>query len=263
MSILEGSHSDAMFGQQTELSIRYFGNHGRTIGDVPELIGYLAKIKRAAAAVNLRLGVLDSVRGNAIIRACREIEEGVHRDQFPTALVLGGGGTTTNMNVNEVVAFRASRISSVVVHPNDHVNASQSTNDVLPTAFALTVADRSRRPQTSLQLLATALDAKADEFAGIRYLGRTCLRDAVSSDAGASLRGQASAVRRGAREISEAIAGLSEVPLGGTVLGTGIGAPPDFARLVVEELAQDVIIPIRAAANRYDVMSFQIGRAHV
>src|ERR1035437_7697863 len=158
---------EVLYGKQTKLSLDNFGAPARRIGDIPTFIRYFALIKKAAAAANRSLGVLDDTRAAAIIEACEEVAAGLHAEQFPTALVLGGGGTTTNMNINEVIAARASQLASVAIHPNDHV----------PTAMALTMVHLVAGPLSALQVLAGALDEKAAEYDEIRYLGRTCWQD--------------------------------------------------------------------------------------
>lgn len=246
---------ERLYGPQTELGVRNFPLRGRTFGDLIPFVRNYALVKLAAARVNHAHGVLDQVRRDAIVAACRELVDGVHADQFPTPLVQGGGGTTANMNINEVVAARASRIAGVPVHPNDHVNASQSTNDTYPTAMALTLLDLVDAPVAALHELAAAFERKAEEFADVPHLGRTCLQDAVSLTAGDSHRGHAAAVRRVADGLREAAGALHEVPIGGTAVGTGVGAPDGFGGQVAAELAALTGRPVAAAANRFDAMS--------
>lgn len=247
--------SETLYGAQTEASLASFGSRGRRIGDIPAFVRNYALVKKAAATVNQELGALDETRGQAIITACEEIAAGAHLDQFPTALVLGGGGTTTNMNVNEVIAARATQIAGVAVHPNDHVNASQSTNDTFPTAMALTIMELADGPLTALAALAQALDEKASENAETAYLGRTCLQDAVSLRAGQTLHGQARAVRRGADELWRAVRELSAVPLGATVLGTSIGSPEGFAAACVAELTHLIDQDVTVSPDFFDTLA--------
>jgi len=255
----EGAESteprETLYGMQTQLSLRNFGSPGRRIADIPSLIRNYAFVKRAAAAANLSLGVLDNHRAKAIMAACDEVAAGLHTEQFPTALVLGGGGTTTNMNLNEVIAARATQLASVEVHPNDHVNASQSTNDSLPTAMALTVIDTADGPLSALRGLAEALKDKAVEHHETPYLGRTCLQDAVSVRAGQTLRAQARAIGRGADGLESAVRELSAVPLGATVLGTSIGAPEGFTRMCIDELRTLVDIDVTGAQDHFDALA--------
>ncbi|MCR6487446.1 lyase family protein [Amycolatopsis sp. OK19-0408] len=242
-------------GPQTALGVRNFPLRGRTFGDLPAFVRNFARVKLAAARVNHESGVLDEVRRDAIVAACEEILDGAHADRFPTPLVQGGGGTTANMNVNEVVAARASVLAGVPVHPNDHVNAAQSTNDTYPTAMALTALELVAGPVTALRELAEAFDRKAVEFAGTPHLGRTCLQDAVSLTAGDTHRAHAAAIRRVADGLDTATAALREVPIGATAVGTGVGAPAGFGDRVTAELAALTGLPLRAAENRFDALS--------
>lgn len=246
---------ERLYGMQTELGVRNFPLRGRTFGDLSALVRNYARVKLAAARVNHREGVLDDVRHDAIVAACQEIIAGEHADQFPTPLVHGGGGTTANMNVNEVVAARASAIAGVRVHPNDHVNASQSTNDTYPTAMALTIFELARAPLAALEELALAFDAKVAEFDDVRHLGRTCLQDAVSLSAGDTHRGHAAAIRRVAAGLSRAADGMSEIPLGATAVGTGIGAPDGFGRRCAEELSELTGREITRSGNLFDSLA--------
>ena len=246
---------EVLYGTQTRLSLENFGAPARRIGDIPAFIHYYALIKRAAAAANLTSGVLDGVQAAAIIAACDEVAAGQHLEQFPTSLVLGGGGTTTNMNINEVIAARATQLASTLIHPNDHVNASQSTNDTFPTAMALTIMKLVAAPLSALRGLAEALVVKATEYDETFYLGRTCLQDAVSVRVGQTLRAQARAINRGADGLENATRELSDVPLGATVLGTSIGAPEGFAQLCMAELRPLVDLNVRTAEDFFDAMA--------
>ena len=246
---------EVLYGTQTRLSLENFGAPARRIGDIPAFIHYYALIKRAAAAANLTSGVLDGVQAAAIIAACDEVAAGQHLEQFPTSLVLGGGGTTTNMNINEVIAARATQLASTLIHPNDHVNASQSTNDTFPTAMALTIMKLVAPPLSALRGLAEALVVKATEYDETFYLGRTCLQDAVSVRVGQTLRAQARAINRGADGLENATRELSDVPLGATVLGTSIGAPEGFAQLCMAELRPLVDLNVRTAEDFFDAMA--------
>jgi aspartate ammonia-lyase len=249
------SPGDRLYGPQTELGLRNFPLRGRTFGELAPFVRNFARVKLAAARVNGELGVLDQVRRDAIVAACEELIAGEHADQFPTPLVHGGGGTTANMNVNEVVAARASVIAGTRVHPNDHVNASQSTNDSYPTAMALTVQEMVSTPVAALRNLAAAFDRKAEEFADTPHLGRTCLQDAVTVRAGDTHRGHAAAVRRVAGGLGAAASALRAVPIGATAVGTGIGAPHGFGERVAVELAALTGMPITAAPDRFDALS--------
>jgi len=244
-----------LYGQQTTLSLGNFPGPGRTFGDVPVFVRNYALVKLAAARANYEVGVLDEARKDAIVAACEEIAAGTHATQFPSALLLGGGGTTTNMNVNEVIAARASQLLGKPVHSNDHVNASQSTNDTYPTAMALTVLDLARQPLEALEDLTTALEAKAAEFDQTPHLGRTCVRDAVTLTAGQSHRAQAAAVRRTARALGDAVAEMHTVALGATAVGTGLGASADYRAIAVHELASVTGRNLEPAPDMFDALA--------
>lgn len=244
-----------LYGRQTELGAANFGPGRRRLADVPVLIRNYAEVKAAAARANAALGVVDDRRARAILAATREIAAGDHDEQFPTALVLGGGGTTSNMNVNEVIAARASQLAGVDVHPNDHVNASQSTNDTYPTAMALTVLSLSERPLASLEALIAAVEEKAAEYDETVRLGRTCLQDAVTLTVGQTHRSHAAALRRTADGVRDAVAPLAAVPLGATVLGTGIGSPEGYRERAVAELAEATGLPLSSSDDLFDSLA--------
>lgn len=244
-----------LYGTQTELAVANFPPLGRRFGDVKPLVRAYAVVKLAAARANHRAGVLDETRRDAITAACQEIIDGQHADQFPTALVHGGGGTTANMNINEVIAARASDLAGALVHPNDHVNASQSTNDTYPTAMTLALLELVDAPVTALRELAAAFERAASEFDQIPHLGRTCLQDAVRVTAGDTHRAHTAAVRRAADGLANAVAGLNAVPIGATAVGTGVGAPADFGQLCVAELTTLTNRPITASANPFDSLA--------
>ena len=245
-------------GPQTLLALANFPSHGRRFSDVPEFVRAYAQVKAAAATANVALGVLDAERGDAITAAAREVADGRHADRFPTALVQGGGGTSTNMNVNEVLAARATELlagSGVVVHPNDHVNRSQSTNDTYPTAMALALRALTAPAVAALGVLERSLLAKADEYGPLPRLGRTCLQDAVPLPVDATHRAQAAAVRRAAGGLRDAAAALTAVPLGATAVGTGIGAPDGYAAAAVSELAALAGVEVAVADDFFDALA--------
>lgn len=244
-----------LFGKQTELGVKNFGSGRRRVADVPALVKNYGLVKQAAARANGQLGVITDAQADAIEQASREVAEGQHDEQFPTALVLGGGGTTTNMNANEVISARAAQIAGEPIHPNDHVNASQSTNDSYPTAMALTVLDLAEAPITALHALADAFDAKAAEYDATVRLGRTCLQDAVTLTVGETHRSHAAAIRRMAGEVEDAVVVLKEVPLGATVLGSGIGAVPGYREKAVAELAKLTGRDLTPAPDMFDSLA--------
>ena len=251
----ETSNGRVLFGKQSSLAVENFGTAGRAVADVPVFVRNYAFVKAAAARSNASLGVLAPDVAGAIEAACAEIASGVHGSQFPTALVLGGGGTTTNMNFNEVIAARASQILGLAVHPNDHVNASQSTNDTYPTAMALTIRELSAEPLRALTALADALEGKAAEYDTTQRLGRTCLQDAVVLSVGQTHRSHAAAIRRVTEGLRAATAELDSIPVGATVLGTGIGAPQGYRELCVQDLSEATGRQLLGSADLVDALS--------
>lgn len=230
-----------LYGAQTQLALENFPDGGRRLSDVPTLIRAYAHVKAAAAHANARLDVLDPERAAAIADAAEAIASGAYDDQFPLALVQGGGGTSTNMNFNEVIAHLATRAlrsqgSSLGVHPNDHVNRSQSTNDTYPTAMALALYDLCQPALSALDQLQASLLAKAGERDDLLRLGRTCLQDAVLITVGQTHRGQAHAVGRTRDALARTVRELQSIPLGATAVGTGVGAPQGFPEIAVEYL---------------------------
>jgi aspartate ammonia-lyase len=249
------------YGRQTELALRNLPGHGRLLSQTPELLRGYAWVKEAAARANVELGVLDEAMSAAIELAAREVAAGTHDAEFPLPVVQGGGGTSTNMNVNEVIATRATELLATGgdddprVHPNDHVNRSQSTNDTYPTAMALALAQLARTTRQALEVLEHSLLAKGAEYDRLVRLGRTCLRDAVPLTAGQTHRGQAHAVRRTSALLARAVDELLAVPLGATVLGTGISAPPGFAAVAVRHLRALCGYEVTVADDYFDALA--------
>lgn len=249
-----------LFGQQTRLALSNFPDDGRRLSDVPQFLRAYAMVKAAAAAANVELGVLDASIGAAIGEAAREVAEGMHTAQFPTALVQGGGGTSTNMNLNEVLATRAAQLldSSAsagvapIVHPNDHVNRSQSTNDTYPSAMAMAVYQLTQPAVQALSVLEEALLAKAEQFDDLQRLGRTCLQDAVPLTVGQTHRAQATALHRHRRDLTAAAAHLTALPLGATAVGTGVGAPDGYPDRAVSHLCRLTGSEYSVAENFFD-----------
>ena len=251
----------ALYGAQTVRAAANFGATSARLGDRPELLRALAQVKASAAEANRELGVLEAPIAAAIVRAADELAAGGLGDQFPIALVQGGGGTTTNMAVNEVLANRAAQILGAepgrydVVHPLDHVNRSQSTNDVVPTALALAAQACARAALAGLGDVIEALDGLAEQAGDDLRLGRTCLQDAVPLPIAAYHGAQATAVRRAAAELRRSLDALLEVPLGATAVGTGIGAPPGYRERAVELLAERSGLPLRPSADLFDALA--------
>ncbi len=243
--------ADAMWGAQTQRAVQNFQISGERLP--PELVSALALIKAAAAIVNGELGVLPPDLAAAIHDAAVEVAAGRHDDQFPVDVFQTGSGTSSNMNANEVIARLAAGRLGRPVHPNDHVNASQSSNDVFPSAIHLAAARlivRSLLP--ALDHLASALEAKAFEFAEVVKSGRTHLMDATPVTLGQEFGGYAAAVRHSADRATAVVTDVGELPLGGTAVGTGLNAPLSFAEAVISQLAEDLGLPLTEARDHFE-----------
>jgi fumarate hydratase class II len=243
--------ADALWGAQTQRAVENFPMSGQRLPR--EMIGALASIKGAAAMVNAELGVIDADLAQAIHDAAAEVARGSHDDQFPIDVFQTGSGTSSNMNANEVIATLAARRLGRPVHPNDHVNASQSSNDVFPSAIHLAAARMIKRSLLpALDHLAAALEAKAAEFAGVVKSGRTHLMDATPVTLGQEFGGYAAAVRHGAERAGAVLPDVGELPLGGTAVGTGLNAPAGFAATVIARLAADLDLPLTEARDHFE-----------
>ena len=243
----------ALWGAQTERARAH-----RLSGErMPrEVIIALARIKSAAAAVNAELGIIDADMAQAIQDAAGEIAvgevgDGGRFEDFPLDVFQTGSGTSTNMNANEVIATLATRRLGRPVHPNDHVNASQSSNDVFPSAVHIAAARTLGALIHALDHLASTLEAKAAEFADVVKSGRTHLMDAVPVTLGQEFSGYAAAVRHGIRRIRGVLPEVCELPLGGTAVGTGLNAPPGFAAAVIRRLSSEGR-PFTEASNHFE-----------
>jgi len=242
---------DALWRAQTQRAVENFPISGR--GLEPAHIRALATIKAAAAKVNAELGVISAEIGAAIEAAAQEIIDGRHNDQFPIDTFQTGSGTSSNMNTNEVIATLANRATGLNVHPNDHVNASQSSNDVFPSSIHLAATEAVTRDLIpALTHLMSALDAKGDEFAHVVKAGRTHLMDATPVTLGQEFHGYAAQIRLGIERLEATLPRLAELPLGGTAVGTGINTPPGFAPKVIEHLRQMTGLPLTEARNHFE-----------
>lgn len=248
--------ADALWGAQTARAVENFPISGQPVP--PGVVRALARIKAAAARVNADLGVLDPDRAAAIAAAADEVASGRHDGQFPVDVFQTGSGTSTNMNVNEVVARRAHLATGLDVHPNDHVNAGQSSNDTFPSALrvAATVA-AVHDLVPALRHLAASLGRKEDEFADVVKAGRTHLMDAVPVTLGQEFGGYRHQVELGAARVATAARATAELPLGGTAAGTGLNAAPGFAAAVIAEVADATGVELREAANHFEAQSTQ------
>ncbi|GAA2627969.1 class II fumarate hydratase [Streptomyces axinellae] len=251
----------AKWRAQTQRAVENFPISGQRLERAH--IEALARIKAAAAVVNGRLGVLDGARAEAVREAAEEVARGDWDEHFPVDVFQTGSGTSSNMNMNEVVATLASeRLSAdgIEVHPNDHVNASQSSNDVFPSsihiaATAAVTADLI----PALQRLAGSLESKAAEFAGVVKSGRTHLMDATPVTLGQEFGGYAAQVRHGVERLRASLPRLSELPLGGTAVGTGINTPPGFSADVIAEVARATGLPLTEARDHFEAQGARDG----
>ncbi len=245
----------AYYGVHTLRALENFAISGISIAVYPDLIRALAQIKQAAAQSNQQLGLLDAVRANAIVAACNEVIAGQWHDQFVVDVIQGGAGTSTNMNANEVIANRALEILGHAkgqfqyLHPNEHVNMSQSTNDVYPTALKLATYVGIFRLVDAMAYLRRAFERKADEFADVLKMGRTQLQDAVPMTLGQEFSTYAVMLGEDEERLREAALLIREMNLGATAIGTGINAHPDYAAIVCSKLVEISGIPVLTAPN--------------
>ena len=250
---------DVYYGASTARAIRNFPISGLRF--TRPFIRALGLIKLAAARVNMDLGLLDGRLGEAIVRASTEVAEGKWDEQFPLDIYQTGSGTSTNTNANEVIANRATELlggqrGSKLVHPNDHVNLCQSSNDVIPTTIHLAaLVEVHERLIPAMDVLRRALQEKAKEFWGIVKTGRTHLMDATPIRLGQEFEGYAGQVERGIRRLRYAIEDLSEVPLGGTAVGTGTNTHPEYARRACAWLSGHLGMEIRESTNHFQAQA--------
>jgi fumarate hydratase class II len=252
--------SRVYYGAQTERARRNFPVSGLPFP--PRFIAALAMIKAEAAAVNADLGILDPEVAAAIRQAASEVAAGRHEADFPLDVFQTGSGTSTNMNVNEVIANRAIELlggevgSRTPVHPNDQVNAGQSSNDAIPTAIHVSAfVAIAEDLEPALEHLATALSAKAEEFDEVVKIGRTHLQDAVPIRLGQEFSGYGQQIRNGLARLAAVKTRLAELALGGTAVGTGLNAPPGFADQVIVRLAERTGHPFRPAPNKFEALA--------
>jgi fumarate hydratase class II len=252
--------ADRLWGAQTERSRRFFRISGERMPLA--VIHALSLVKKAAAAVNSELGLLDKRKAQAIQTAAGEVLAGRHDEEFPLVVWQTGSGTQSNMNVNEVLANRASELlggergHKRLVHPNDDVNLGQSSNDVFPTAMHIAAArgvDEHLLP--ALDALRVTLKAKADAFTGIIKIGRTHLQDATPLSLGQEFSGYATQLEHAGGALRASLPGLLELALGGTAVGTGLNAHPEFARRVCQRLAAETGLPFVDAKNKFAALA--------
>jgi fumarate hydratase class II len=256
-----------LWGAQTERSLHHF--HISTEKMPADLIQALAWVKKAAALVNLDLRVLDDAKGRAIVAAADEVLAGKHPTEFPLSIWQTGSGTQSNMNMNEVLANRASEIlggergEARLVHPNDDVNKGQSSNDVFPTAMHVAAAYALRtRVIPALALLRDALRAKSEAFRDVLKIGRTHLQDATPLTLGQEFSGYVSQLDHGLVHLEAALPHLFELALGGTAVGTGLNAHPEFAVRVAGKVSELTGVPFVTAPNKFEALASKDGMVH-
>ncbi|MDP3311396.1 MAG: class II fumarate hydratase [Polaromonas sp.] len=252
--------ADKLWGAQTQRSLQNFDISGEL--QPREIIRALAQVKRSAAAVNHALGLQDEKKTTAIVAAADEVMAGQHAGEFPLVVWQTGSGTQTNMNVNEVLANRASELlggergESRLVHPNDDVNRSQSSNDVFPTAMHVAAVDAiTHRLLPAIDKLHATLALKARDFNGIVKIGRTHLQDATPLTLGQEFSGYVAQLAHGEKHVRAALPHLCELALGGTAVGTGMNAPRGYAERVAAKLAHLTGLPFVTAPNKFEAMA--------
>ncbi|MEN0035503.1 MAG: class II fumarate hydratase [Cellvibrio sp.] len=252
--------AERLWGAQTQRSLQNFDISGER--QPLEIIRALAQVKRASAKVNCALGLQDSKKTDAIIAAADEVIAGKHPDEFPLVVWQTGSGTQTNMNLNEVIANRASEIlggprgDERLVHPNDDVNRSQSSNDVFPTAMHVAAVEAlTNHLLPAIAKLRATLENKAREFDDIVKIGRTHLQDATPLTLGQEISGWVAQLHHGEKHVRDALPHLSELALGGTAVGTGLNAPKGYAEEVAAELAQLTKLPFVTAPSKFEALA--------
>jgi aspartate ammonia-lyase len=252
--------ADVLYGINTFRSLENFPISGRSIATQPDFIYAIATVKQAAARANLEIGCLTAEQAEAIFAACEEIKAGKHSAHLVVDMLEGSGGTSTNMNVNEVIANIAARVSGrapcdyAFVHPNDHVNLGQSTNDVLPTAMKLAVFRALAETPVKLRQLADVFSEKKKEYAALLRLGRTCLQDAQPMTLGQAFGGYEAAIRRHAEQLEMLRQHFLTVPMGGTAIGTGFGSRPGYKAAVFRHLSLLTSAHVKPVGNPFDGM---------
>jgi fumarate hydratase class II len=255
---------DALYGAQTQRAAENFPVSGLRLPR--RVIRALALIKKAAAQVNRTSGKLDAKLADAIVQAAQEVAAGQHDREFIVDIFQTGSGTSSNMNTNEVIANRAIQIlggvvgSKKPVHPNDHVNMGQSSNDVFPTAVHIAAAEALERDLIpALEALQGALAAKAKSFDHVVKIGRTHLMDAVPVRLGQEFSGYAQMLTNTVRRVRAAVPSVSELALGGTAVGTGLNSAPDFAPKIIRIISEEIGVPLRQAPNLFEALSARDG----
>ena len=252
--------ANVYWGAQTQRSLHHFDIGRDTMP--PELIRAFGILKKACALVNQDLGKLPAEKAKLIVQAADEVISGKLNDQFPLRIWQTGSGTQTNMNVNEVISNRAIQLaggemgSKKPIHPNDDVNMSQSSNDTFPTAMHIAAAERVKHALIpAVRNVHKAIAAKAEEFKDIVKIGRTHLQDAVPLTFGQEFGGWASLLERDIKRLEQALDGLYDLAIGGTAVGTGLNAPPEFAERAAKKIAELTGLPFRSHPNKFAALS--------
>src|SRR5215208_2210896 len=251
--------ADRYWGAQTERSLHHFNIGGDRMPR--EMIRAFGILKKAAALVNEGLGKLASDKARLIEKAADEVIEGKLDEHFPLRVWQTGSGTQTNMNANEVISNRAIELAGGVlgskkpVHPNDHVNMSQSSNDTFPTAMHIAAAEQMRKLIPEVQRLHDAIDAKAREFADVVKIGRTHLQDATPLTVGQEFGGWASLLERDSERLEAVLPGLYDLAIGGTAVGTGLNSHPEFAQKAAAKIAELTGLPFKSHPNKFAALS--------
>ncbi len=246
---------DALWRAQTQRAVENFPISGTTLE--PAHIVAMARVKKSAARINAELGIIDEEQAKAIGTGADEIIGGKHHRAFPIDIFQTGSGTSSNMNINEVLAS-LSRRSGAESHPNDHVNASQSSNDTFPTSIHVAAVEATRAQLIpALEELASSLEGKAEEFKDVVKSGRTHLMDATPVMLGQEFGGYAAVIRMGIERLESTLPRVAELPLGGTAVGTGINTPDGFAERVIADLADETGLPFTEARNHFEAQGGQ------
>ncbi|MFD2419186.1 class II fumarate hydratase [Amycolatopsis pigmentata] len=248
--------ADALYRAQTQRAVENFPISGRGLERAQ--IRALGLLKAASARVNARLGVLDADIAQAIAEAADEVAEGRYDEHFPIDVFQTGSGTSSNMNANEVIATLATRALGIEVHPNDHVNASQSSNDTFPTTIHVAATEAVLTEVIpALEHLAEVISSRADEWRDVVKSGRTHLMDAVPVTLGQEAGAWAAQLKFGVERLRSGLSRLGELPIGGTAVGTGLNAPAGFGAAVAEELANVTGLPLTEARNHFEAQATQ------
>lgn len=252
--------ADALYGSNTHRALQNFPTSGLAIGEEPKLVEALALIKKSCVLSNIDLGVIDAQIGLAISQACDIMQSGELNRHLVTPLIEGSGGTSTNMNINEVLANQALLLLGLPigdyssVHPNDHINCGQSTNDVVPSAMKLSTYHLADQVVASLDKVADSLTRKSLEFSEVYRLGRTCLQDAQPMTLGQAFSGYAAVISRASERIRRQQQCFLAIPLGGTAIGTGLGSVKGFRAGAIAHLKALTGMAIEPSGNSFDGM---------